>query len=114
MESPSHLDPVLFEMFAPRLKEQLLQRLVEFPNRLVFGNSDIALKALHIYIRGDRHSIRELGFAASWGALDQERFLHASGEINNRKRYWVDDVSCVAQPGREFSWGREHVGVLLA
>src|SRR5216684_1072272 len=97
-------------MFTPRLKEQLLQRLVEFPNRLVFANSDIALKPLHIYICSDRHGIRELGFAAPWGAFNQERFLHASGEIHHRKRYGVDDVSCGAQLGREFSWGREHVG----
>ncbi len=100
-------------MFTLRLKEQLLQRLVEFPNRLVFANSDISLKPLHIYVRRDRHRIRELRLAASRWALNEEWLLHTGGEIHNRKRYGVDDVSCGTQLRREVSWGREHVGCPL-
>src|SRR5207302_5504435 len=51
MESPADFAPVLFEVFALSFKKKLLQRFVEFPNRFVFGDSDIALKPLDSYMR---------------------------------------------------------------
>src|SRR3982074_3169068 len=81
-------------MFSLGFKEQRLQCLVEFPNRLVFSDSHVALEPLYIYIRSDCHGIRELGLAASRWSLNQEWLLHTGGEIHHRKGYGIDDVSC--------------------
>src|SRR5207302_8040022 len=50
MESPPYLLPGFFEFFALRLKKMLHQRFVEFPIRLVFVDSDIALNPLYSFM----------------------------------------------------------------
>src|SRR5882762_7624637 len=96
------LRPSLLRDVQPGFKEQLLQRFVEFPNRLVFGDSNVALKPLHVCIRSSRHRIRELGFAASGRTFYQQRLVHAGGQIDNLQRHRIDEVTSGTQLVGEF------------
>src|SRR5664279_3489742 len=104
--------PVLAEVGGLRVQKKLLQRLVEFSDDLLFGNSHVALQALNHGIGRRGHRIGQLSLATSWRTFHQQWLAHTGCQINHLQRDWIDDVACRSQLRGEFACRREQVGFL--
>src|SRR5208283_2873488 len=60
-----YLVPVLAEVSGLSVQEELLQRFIEFPDDLLFGDSHVALEALNHRISRGGYRIGQLGLATS-------------------------------------------------
>src|SRR5271157_396673 len=112
MQPTLYLVPVLAEVGSLSVEEELLQRLIEFPDDLLFGDSHVALEALNYGIGRRRYRIGQFGLAAPWRTFHQQWLAHASRQIHHLQRHWVDDVACRTQLSGKFACRREHVGFL--
>src|SRR5271165_7500743 len=83
VQSPPYLVPLLAEVGSLRVQEELLQRLVEFPDDLFFGDSHVALKALNYRVGRGRYRIGQLGLATSWRTFHQQWLAHARRQIHH-------------------------------
>src|SRR5271166_5566878 len=112
MQPTPYLVPVLAEVGSLSVEEELLQRLVEFPDDLFFGDSHVALEALNYRVGRGRYRIGQLGLATSWRTFHQQWLAHARRQIHHLQRDGIDDVACRTQLRGEFACRREHVGFL--
>ena len=110
MQSVPDLVPVLAEVGGLRVQEELLQRLVEFSDDLLFGDSHVTLKSLNHRIGRRGYCIGQLGLATSWRTFHQQWLAHTGCQIHHLQRDWIDDVACRTQLCGEFACRREHVG----
>ncbi len=104
--------PVLAEVVGLSVKEELLQRLIEFPDHLFFGDAHVALEPLNHRVGCRGYRVGQLGLATSRRTFHQQWLAHTGREIHHLERDRIDDVTCRTQLRGEFACRREHVGFL--
>src|SRR5271166_6444999 len=97
MQPVPYLLPVLAEVGGLSVQVELLQRLVEFPDDLLFADSHVALKTLNHRIGSRGYRIGQLCLATSWRAFHQQWLAHTGRQIHHLQRDWIDDVACRTQ-----------------
>src|SRR5664279_594724 len=83
--------PVLAEVGGLRVQVELLQRLVEFSDDFLFGDSHVTLKSFNHRIGSRGYRVGQLGLATSWRTFHQQWLTHASRQIHHFQRHWIDD-----------------------
>jgi len=81
-----------------RFKVEPLQRLIERADGLLLRNSLEALQPDQVGPRCRRECLSQVGFARSWGTLDQDRLLHLGREPDDLHQNGVRRVSGFAEP----------------
>src|SRR5271157_5069931 len=103
MQSAPYLVPLLAEVGGLSVQEELLQRLVEFPDDLLLGDSHVALKSFNHRVGRRSYCIGQLGLAATWRTFHQQWLPHTGRQIHHFQGDWIDDVACRAELRGEFA-----------
>src|ERR1700693_4339819 len=97
MKTLSELVPFAGGPLDLRFKVEPLQRLIERADGLLLGNSLEALQPDKVGPCCRRECLSQVGFARSWGTLDQDRLLHLGREPDDLHQNGVRRVACLAE-----------------
>src|SRR5580704_14120334 len=77
--------------------KELLETLIELAYGLLFVDALIALQTEEFCSGRPRYRLRQLGFAGSSGALEQDWLVDCAGEIDCRSRFAIGKVANASQ-----------------
>src|SRR5436853_449699 len=108
MQAFTDVLPVLSQPIPMGREEELLQGFVELADRLLLGDSFVALQPLDDRAGRRGHSIGKLSLPTPRRAFHQQRFLHARREISYFEPHRINHVSGRPKLFRKLTQRTEH------